>query len=180
MWVDKYGDYLYRHAYARVGNKATAESIVQETFLAGIKGIQNFEGKSTVKTWLLSILKNKVTDRFRKVYREPKQVSASDSDQGDIVDEYFYRSGIWKKWIPSWAETPDDALERKKLIEVLESCIKKLPARMREVYILKSMDNKTTEELCEDLEISSSNLWVMIYRARMHLRECLEKNWYNK
>lgn len=175
VWLEEYGDQLYRFAYSKLKNEETAEDMVQETLLSAVKAFDNFQAKASVKTWLFTIIKNKIIDHVRKTKRrikEDKEVDVND-DKGQ-----FNRAGIWSVFVPNWAREPDKILEDKDFSNTLESCIGKLKDKPKKALMLSINSDFSSDEICNALEISSSNLWVILHRARMQLRECLEKNWY--
>lgn len=176
-WVKLYGDYLYRYAFARIHESPAAEDLVQETFLAALKGVQRFEGRSSEKTWLTSILKHKIIDHMRRKSRErPSEVTTGGSD---INGEFFDKKGDWK-WRPGkWAMDQLKAIEEKEFWKTLSKCLTELPGRLSQIFVLREMDGMSTEEICSLLDITSANCWVMLHRARIHLRHCLETNWFH-
>lgn len=179
-WVDEYGDYLFRFAQFRVRRKEIAEELVQETFLAAWKGIDRFEGKSSLKTWLVTILKNKIMDHFRKTSREQEVSLSEGSDQNseEWLDGLFNKFGIWRTLLEEWKDTPEGLVEQQGFLEQVKSCIDHLPKKMRDVFTMRSIEEIPTPEVCEALDISENNLWVILYRARMQLRSCLDSNWF--
>jgi len=174
-WVDDYGDALYRFALARVKDPSVAEDLVQETFLAGLGARKNFKGRSTTKTWLIAILKHKIVDHIRKKSRE------QDSDKleslTDDIEMNFTDRGEWRNRPNKWAKNPVKLYEQKEFMDVLYRCLGELPARQSEAFLLREMDGLSTEEICKELDITATNSWVMLYRARMLLRKCLQANW---
>jgi RNA polymerase sigma-70 factor (ECF subfamily) len=174
-WLVEHGDYLYRYAYVRINSQEVAEDLVQETLLAAYRGHANFEGRSTMRTWLVGIMKNKIIDYLRRVSRkERKEVLEDDSD---ILDRHFNRFGIWNRMLPNWANDPTQILERQEFMQAFEQCLKKVPRKARRAFMLKTFENTTSDEVCKILDITPSNLWVLLHRCRMNLRECLERNW---
>ncbi len=175
-WIDLHSDYMFNYTISRVSNQDVAKDLVQETFLASLKAMGNFKGQASERTWLISILKRKIVDHYRK----------SNSIKGKSeVRMSFYEDGENNgKWIEERAPSPwDDAdasIENEELKSALDYCIDNLPEKYKSVFILKTIKNYETESICNDLGISSSNLWVIIHRARVQLRECLEGNWFNK
>lgn len=175
LWLEEHGDYLFRFALSRVRSRETAEDLVQETLLAAVRAQNSFQGRSTARTWLVSILKNKIIDHFRKANREIL-------DNEGVVEpsegpECFNTAGIWNSTVTDWAADPTTLLERKEFHKVLSECLQKLPHKMREIFTLKVLDDVDSKEICKVLGVSSSNLWVLLHRARMGLRDCIEKNW---
>ena len=177
VWVEEHGDYLFRIARSRVNSRELAEDLVQETFLAAVRGAENFEGRSSVRTWLVGILKNKIIDYIRKKSRTEKHEVAMDDPEE--MQRNFNSLGIWTSFLSNWAKSPDKALEDQELFAVLEKCIQKLPGKAKEVFLLRTFEQIDSEEICNVLNISSSNLWVLLHRARLKLRDCIEMNWAN-
>lgn len=182
VWVNQHGDYLYNYAYSRLRNEIAAEDAVQETFLAALKGRRSFSGASSERTWLIGILKHKVVDYWRQAVRE---IPSGQVDTLLCESEKVMRdSGEWKgAWIPDrspldWGDDPSGNLEKKEFWKVMDSCIKALPPRMAGVFTLHEMEEISTEEICKDLNITPTNLWVILHRARRQLRRCLELNWF--
>ena len=176
-WIDNYADYLFNYAVVRVNNSDLAKDLVQETFFAGLKSAKNFEGKSTERTWLVSILKRKIIDHYRKINSKKGQaeVRMSFYDNGE-------NEGSWiEERVPqSWGNNAEKAIESKELQEAIESCINKLPEKYAMVFRMKTIQEFETEEICKELDITPSNLWVIIHRARTQLRSCMEENWFKK
>jgi RNA polymerase sigma-70 factor (ECF subfamily) len=181
QWVQDHGDILFRYALARVRDAALAEDMVQETFLAAIKSHDKFSGRSAERTWLVGILKHKIIDYIRKASR---QTSYEDMDipaqAADLSgDFYFDRKGHWKIKPPDWQTNPRQQFEQEEFHDVLQNCLTKLPDRLRQVFILRELEDMDADEICQTLDITPSNLWVMLHRARNGLKGCLEKNWLN-
>jgi len=179
-WVDEHGDILYRYALARLRDSAAAEDMVQETFLAAMKAQERFSGRSTERTWLIGILKHKIVDYIRKASRER---SYEDPDtarlsEDNVVEEYFDRKGHWKLGPSEWLSNPRKHFEQAEFREVLEKCLSQLQDRLHTVFVLRELEDMEAEEICKMLGITTTNLWVMLYRARARLRACLEKNWF--
>ncbi len=185
MWVDLYGDALYRFALVRLRNRELAEEAVQETFLAAIQSRSKFAGGSSERTWLIGILKHKIIDSFRRMSRE--QTAGDDLEMiAREQDEAFNRTdewpGHWKETeAPSdWGSNPEAALQQQEFREIFERCLAQLPTRMAQAFVLREMEELSTEEVCETLNISKSNLWVLLHRARMQLRRSLELNYFTR
>lgn len=173
-WLNEHGDYLYRFALARLRDSHLAEDVVQETFLAAIKS-PSFAEQSSPRTWLTGILKHKMIDVMRKSQRE---VAASDlmQDEDASMDEFFDSAGHWIEPPQAW-DVPDDALEQKQFFGILQTCMDKLPKKLAALFLMRDVHETDNEEICKELEITATNAWVMLYRARMSLRKCLEINW---
>ncbi|QQS39996.1 MAG: sigma-70 family RNA polymerase sigma factor [Acidobacteriota bacterium] len=171
--LDEHGDYLFRYAVSRVGDESLAEDLVQETLLASIKGAMR-NGGSSERTWLTAILKHKIIDHYRRSVRE---VLFDDQFEDR---EFFDDDGHWTEEAAprSWEPGPLDELERKEFRKALVRSLAKLPARSAAVFVLAEIEGMTGNEVCSLLNISSSNFWVTMHRARLQLRSLLEKNWF--
>lgn len=174
-WLEEYGDYLFRFAMARVMRREVAEDLVQETLLAAYRARDSFEGRAKVKTWLTEILKNKIIDHRRKASRtSDREVGVED---GHELDTYFNRLGIWNRMLSDWGRNPEEQLSSSEFFKVFRNCLGKLPEKSRSIFTMKLFDHLETEDICNEVGISTSNFWVMQHRTRHALRECLEKNW---
>jgi RNA polymerase sigma-70 factor (TIGR02943 family) len=175
-WVDKYSDTLFAHALFKTSIQEVAEDLVQDTFLSAYKGFEHFEGKSSPKTWLFSILNHKILDYYRKLYKEPK---ASDNAGMEL---FFDDNGRWKKnEIPdSWNEEPGHLLDDADFNVVLQRCLGFLPPVWHTAVHLKYLEEKKGDQICQELEITPTNLWQIIHRAKLQLRKCVEDNWFKK
>lgn len=175
-WVNLHGDYLYNYAYSRVQSKETAEDLVQETFISGLKSIKSFRGESSELTWLVAILKRKVIDYYRKLSRKKETIASQFStpfqDNGDFEGQW-----ILERTPKDWQIKHEDPMRQSEFIFILEMCIAALPEKWRSVFVLKVMEEIKSEEVCKEIGCSSSNLWVIIHRARLQLRECIEIRW---
>ena len=175
-WIDNYADYMYNYAVVRVNNSDLAKDLVQDTFFAGLKSAKNFQGKSTERTWLVSILKRKIIDHYRKINSKKGQAEVRMNFYDDGENE-----GNWlEERVPqSWDNQSEKSIENEELKSQLESCIDALPEKYGMVFRMKTIQEFETEEICKELDITSSNLWVIIHRARTQLRKCMEDNWFN-
>ena len=176
-WVDRHGDALFAYALARVGDPQTAEDLVQEAFLGGLKARAEFAGQSSERTWLVAILKRRIVDHFRRVAREAPEAVDGDPDPRD---ELFTRSGLWRMRPVDWGADPARAMEQGELSAVLQRCLAALPRRMAAALVLREMEGIPSEEVCKILEVSPTNLWTLLHRARSRLRMCLERNWFGR
>jgi RNA polymerase sigma-70 factor (ECF subfamily) len=177
--LDEYRPYLLRYALLQLRDNALAEDAVQETLLAALESRSKFSGKSSPKTWLTGILKHKIIDLFRKQAKEATQFSLEaelENGVGDF-DVLFQPDGHWNTWPQAWAD-PLKNLENKKFWEIFEVCAKLMPANTARAFMMREFLGSSTEEICKDMQISATNCWVMLYRARMSLRLCLEHNWF--
>lgn len=184
VWLDQHGDYLFKYAVVRLRDDTAAEDCVQETFLAALKAYENFQGRGSERTWLVGILKHKIIDHFRRVTREAP--IGEDVEEGSDHAEFFDRNDQWSgHWhtehAPSdWHATPEQLVERADFWMVFSDCLSPLPQRTASAFTFREVDGLTSEEICELLSISANNLWVMLHRARLHLRNCLEINWFKR
>ncbi len=175
-WLNAHGDYLYRFALGRLRDPHLAEDVVQDTLLAAITS-KSYAGQSAPRTWLTGILKHKIIDLVRKQSREltVKDVEEIAFDEPGM-DEFFDNSGHWSDAPQDW-DIPDNTLEQKQFLAILQNCMDKLPKKLANLFLLRDVYEDDNEKICKELEISSTNAWVMLYRARMGLRKCLEINW---
>ncbi|MFP4348272.1 MAG: sigma-70 family RNA polymerase sigma factor [Thermodesulfobacteriota bacterium] len=174
-WVDLYGDALYRFALSRLKNGDLAEEMVQETFVAALHAYKNFKGRSALKTWLMGILKHKIIDHLRRKYRETP--SGQVETIADNTDALFNEKGGWSVRPAKWSVNPGKSYEQREFLDVFYKCLADIPDRLAEAFTLREIDQLNTEELCKEMDISPTNSWTMLYRARMQLRRCLELNW---
>jgi RNA polymerase sigma-70 factor (TIGR02943 family) len=176
-WVDDHGDCLYKYALLRVRSPEMAEDLVQETLCAALRTYSNFQGKSSERSWLCGILKNKICDYFRKRGRETCFTDLEFLD--DEMSHKFIDQGWNHDLGPAeWKSEAEVFIDRAEFWKVFRDCLSKLPARVADVFMLREMDGMEAAQICEALKISQNNLWVMLHRARMALRECLELNWF--
>lgn len=173
-WLNEHSDYLYRFALARLRDPHQAEDVVQETFIAAIQST-SFSGKSSPRTWLTGILKHKIIDVIRKRIREIP-VSQLMANEDANMDDFFNEKGEWSDDLSAW-EMPDNALEQKQFLGVLQNCMEKLPKKHATLFMLRDVQETDNNEICKELNISATNAWVILYRARMEIRKCLEINW---
>lgn len=184
-WIRKHGDYLFSLAVLRVGNKQTAEDLLQETFLAAIRAINDFRGDSSERTWLVSILKNKIIDHYRK--RDVLRETASYLDESDqsfhqgFFEDDPMRYGHWRRERAprEWAISVEPDAMNGELGAVLQQCMQSLPEKLRSVFTAKYIEEEKSENICKELGITSSNYWVLIHRAKIIVRECLGRNWFD-
>lgn len=182
-WVDLFGDYLFSYAMARLRNAGLAQDAVQETFLAALKAKEKFAGSSTVKTWLTGILKRKVVDQLRKIFREGPEFDLENTPYSD--QQQFQQGGRWPgHWdihhgATDWGKDPSAFLEQEEFWKVFDYCLSKLPPKLAVTFTLYQVNEMTADEVCKELQITPTNLWVMLHRSRRQLRFCLEKNWIN-
>jgi RNA polymerase sigma-70 factor (ECF subfamily) len=180
--LEAHRGYLLRVARLQLRDEALAEDVVQETLLAAISG-RGFSGKSSLRTWLTGILKHKIVDAIRRRQREPLATSAfGDLDSELDIDDFdalFGTGGAWEAPPADWGD-PHQALERREFLDILELCLQKLPPNTARVFMMREVLELETVEICKELAITANNLWVILYRARMALRQCLEQNLFSQ
>ncbi len=177
-WVDRHGDALFRFALVRLRGRELAEEIVQETFLAAFKSRDRYAGRASERTWLTQILKNKIADHYRRKHRE---VPASDLvGPEDSTDGLFDGRGRWSVKPNRWDADPGALLRQAEFRETLEQCLGELPDRQADAFTLRVMEKKPTGEVRNLLEVTATNLGVLLHRARAGLRRCLDVSWFGK
>ncbi|MDA0836269.1 MAG: sigma-70 family RNA polymerase sigma factor [Planctomycetota bacterium] len=175
-WVENHADYLNGYAMLRLRKPEIAEELVQETFLAALRARNNFSGNSSIRTWLVGILKHKIIDYFRSKRRVRPLTDYETEDRNTA--EIFDQSANWKKKPKDWGADPEDAFEQKEFWTTLHRAIDALPNRMAEAYKMRELDRQSTEEICEILDITPTNLGVLLFRARTRLRDALGTEWF--
>ncbi len=175
-WINDFGDDLYRFALSKLRNESQAEDFVQETFMTAFKKLDSFEGRSSIKTWLFTIIKNKIIDYYRSS-RYKLQDSNNATLEETLEINSFNHFGIWKTYVTDWSSDPHLNLENKDFQKALLTCIEKLPEKHQKAFTMRFIEELETKDICKALNITSSNYWMILYRSRMALRDCLEKNW---
>ncbi|MGZ0017593.1 sigma-70 family RNA polymerase sigma factor [Yeosuana sp. AK3] len=174
-WIDLYADYLFNYTISRVNDREIAQDLVQDTFLAALKSMKNFKGEANERTWLISILKRKIIDYYRKINSnkgkaEIRITSNNDSEtDGDWLEE---------RVADPLDKTAEDTMQNTELGEAIFNCLAKLPEKQAEVFRMKTIEGIETEDICNELNITASNLWVIIHRARTAMASCLKENWF--
>ena len=177
--VESLRPYLLRYATLQLRNPEAAEDAVQEALVAALAGESNFAGRSNLRTWLTGILKHKIVDTIRRASRE-RPMAAADPEGGTAdFDAQFDETGHWAEPPDPW-EQPEGALEQKQFLKALEQCLQVLPERTAQAFMMREHLGLDTSEICKELGITPTHCWVMLYRARMALRQCLEMNWFGK
>jgi len=177
-WVTAHADYLFGFAITRINDEELAKDLVQETFLAALEKVAKFEGKSSERTWLTAILKNKIIDVYRKKSSglRGKMVKEAEAQQNDFFDA---DTGHWTRESgPKEFGIEDrDRLVSKEFEQIMQKCLQKLPALWMSVFTMKHIDEEATEFICTELKVTAANFWVIIHRAKLNLRACLQRNW---
>ena len=174
-WIDLYSDYLFNYTITRVKDRETAQDLVQETFFAGLKSMKNFKGQASERTWLVSILKRKIIDHYRKINSNKGKAEVRMNLNFDGEND-----GDWleQRVADPFDKNAENNLENTELGLAIHNCISKLPTKQAEVFKMKTLLGYDTETICNELDITASNLWVIIHRARTALASCMKKNWY--
>jgi RNA polymerase sigma-70 factor (TIGR02943 family) len=178
QWVESHADYLYAYAISRLDDEEQARDLVQETFLAALERVDQFEGRSSERTWLTAILRNKIMDVYRKKSMAWQTVNYQSRDI-DSIDFFEAGNGHWKdEYQPKMFGVENyDQIINKEFNHVLEHCMKKLPALWLSVFTMRHIDELAADIICGHLKVTLSNFWVIIHRTKVNLRACLEKNW---
>ncbi|MBF9141877.1 sigma-70 family RNA polymerase sigma factor [Hymenobacter properus] len=182
QWLDRYGDELFRFALSRVSDTTVAEELVQETFLSALDGLATFRAEASERTWLFVILRRKIIDHYRRQARSTR-VGLEEVEAGGPTEADFFNpeNGHWTNaQAPvSWLNA-DAALEQQELHEVLARCQARLPAQQSAVFAMRFVEELSAEEICQELGLTASNYWVLVHRAKLQLRRCLEKHGLGK
>jgi RNA polymerase sigma-70 factor (TIGR02943 family) len=173
-------DYLMRFARMQLRNDAWAEDAVSETMLAALAKPQSFGNRSQLKTWLVGILKHKIIDALRHHSREACVLDTDDDAQTDPLDYLgFKEDGHYLEQPAEWSN-PEEQMKSRQFFEILDACANKLPATQGRLFLMREWLELSSEEICKELNLTPTNLYVQLHRARLRLRECLELNWFNK
>jgi len=173
-WIDLYADYLFNYTVTRVSDREIAQDLVQDTFFAGLKSMKNFKGEASERTWLISILKRKIIDHYRKINsnkgKAEVRIQYNDAEtEGDWLEE---------RVADPFDKTAEDDMQNSELGDAIHNCLSKLPKKQSDVFKMKTILNYETEVICNELNITASNLWVIIHRARTAMADCLKENWF--
>ncbi|QLG89250.1 sigma-70 family RNA polymerase sigma factor [Chitinibacter bivalviorum] len=173
---------MLRYALFQLNDAGAAEDAVQEAILAALEKPESFQGQSSLKTWLMGILKYKVLDVLRRQYRDPQLIQArldEENDRSDM-DGFFDQTGHWGSDAPRHWAKPEACLEDRQFWQVYEECAQKMPRRTAMVFAMREVMELEIAEICQQLDITATNCSVLLYRARMSLRLCLDKNWFGR
>jgi len=173
QWVDLHGDVLYSYAISRLRDSEIAEELVQETFLAALKYRDQFSGKGAQGAWMMGILKRKVIDLHRARTRNPVNFDTGDETLATLFDQ----DGNWAKSTGSRNSHSMDTIESEEFREVFTMCLGHLSHLQSSAFLLKEVQETSAQEICQQLGITSSNLWVLLHRARLRLAECIRSHW---
>lgn len=174
-WIDKYSDYLFNYTVVRVDDREIAQDLVQETFFAGLKSMKNFKGEASERTWLISILKRKIIDHYRKINSNKGKAEVRVNYTNDGESE-----GDWleERVADPFDQNAENKIENTELGIAIHDCMAKLPEKQAHIFNMKTIQGFDTEAICNEFNITASNLWVIIHRARTAMAECLKKNWF--
>jgi RNA polymerase sigma-70 factor (TIGR02943 family) len=168
---------LLRYARSQLRNDAWAEDAVSDTLLAALERPQSFTGASALKTWLVGILKHKLIDQLR---RHAREATVLDADDGEDLDALLFdETGHWRDAPANWGDHPEALCRQRQFLTVLDACVEKLPSAQGRVFMMREWLELDSDEICKELAISSTNLFVILHRARLRLRECLQQQWFN-
>ena len=173
-WIDLHSDYLFNYTISRVNDREIAKDLVQDTFFAGLNSMKYFKGEASERTWLISILKRKIIDYYRKINSnkgkaEVRMSYNTDENEGEWLEE---------RVADSYGKNAEENLINSELEDAIYNCLSKLPEKQATVFKMKTILGHETEAICNELNITPSNLWVIIHRARVTMAECMEKNWF--
>jgi RNA polymerase sigma-70 factor (ECF subfamily) len=176
-WLERYGDELYRFALKRLRSEHDAEDVVQETLITAWRNRTSFRGEQSERNWLYTILKSRIIDCIRKRQTRQRSISEVDAD-GVALDEMFDARGHWRPSVVAWPEDASAQIERDEFQRIFAKCLDGLPPKQQQAFVLKEVEDEDAAAICQELNISTSNLWVMLHRARLRLRVCLEHHWF--
>ena len=169
---------LLRFARSQLRNDAWAEDAVSDTLLAVLEKPQSFAGRSQLKTWLVGVLKHKVIDQLRRHHREATVLT--DDDGEDLDESLFHTEGRehWREPPKDWG-SPEAALGQRQFFDVLQACMDHLPPTQGRVFLMREWLDLSTDDICKELQITATNLWVLLHRARLRLQQCLQQRWFD-
>ncbi len=174
-WLERHGDALFRYALRNTGEREAAEDLVQETLLAAWQGRASFRGASSERTWLMAILRHKVNDHLRQQYQAPRQTEGGSED---VENRMFTDDGTWRKPPGRWGRDPLDNAQADAFLAILMACLESIPATQRESFVLCELGGLNARESVEVMGIKANHLYVLLHRARLQLRRCLERGWF--
>ena len=176
IWVEEYRDSLFKYAFSRLRDTDLAEEKIQETFLAALQSCKNFQGLASEKTWLISILKRKICDHFRRINRDRQFIVKF--PMACLSDETLFSKRMSTVDSCIWFFDPSIVYEQKEFLEIITNAISELPGRLAQVFILREVIELSSQEICEFMDISVCNLYVMIHRSRKRLKHNLQMKWF--
>ncbi|MDQ6954907.1 MAG: sigma-70 family RNA polymerase sigma factor [Mariprofundaceae bacterium] len=174
-WLQEHGDYLFRYALSRLHHEEIAADMVQETLLAAWRGHARFKGDSTLRTWLVGIMKHKIIDHIRKEIRNRK---INHELENDPTSSSFAENGAWQHAPSAWVDNPESRCDDLQFRLVLQQCLEHLPKKQRQVFEMRELAGDDTSTICKACDITSTHLHVLMHRARLALQICLQKHWF--
>lgn len=180
LLVEEHFEYLYRYAFRYFRSQDKAEDLVQDTFLAATVAIKRFEGNSSPRTWLTGILRHKIMDRLRTKDREAP-LDFDSSEREGLIEKLFNAAEHWHNETGPvmWGADPSDVMEQREFLSAVEQCLSKLPAKVRQIFLMREMEGFDRNEICKDFNLTSTNVGVILHRARLSLQNCLQTNWFH-
>ena len=175
LWLQEHGDYLFRYAISRLHDSELATDMVQETLLAAWRGHERFKGDSSLRTWLVGIMKHKIIDHIRKEIRQRK---INDRLENDPTSEHFSEDGSWQHKPSAWRGNPEAHCDEQKFHQTLQKCLQHLPDKQRSVFEMRELLGDDNEQICKAYDITPTHLHVLIHRARLSLQKCLQQHWF--
>jgi RNA polymerase sigma-70 factor (ECF subfamily) len=170
---------MLRFAILQLRDPASAEDAVQEAMLAALESADRFAERARLKTWVFSILRNKIVDIIRRRVREPTCQSAEDEIDEDDLAALYLPDGHWQPAArPATWGNPEQAFENSSFWTVLDACLDGLPPATARVFMMREMLGLETGEICRELAMTANHCWVILHRARMSLRLCLDQKWF--
>ena len=184
-WIERYADALFAYTFARINRQDVAEDLVQDTFFSALKAKDTFQFNSSEKTWLIAILKRKIIDYYRKKSTQNELNIFDKNTKDDFMNHFFEADGRTDHWTDAnsphdWGKDFETKVESDEFYTILKNCLGKLPEKWAAVFTLKNMEDLDSEEICKELQIAPSNYWVIMHRAKLQLRECMDINWFGK
>ncbi len=174
QWLERYGDYLFRYAMSRLRDADAAEEVVQETLVAALANVKQFAGRGSERGWLIGILKRKIVDTIR---RRTRMRARGFDDGDDPADLLFDERGHWRREAWEKSELPSTAMENQEFWDALWECLEGVPQRQADAFTLRELEGVSTESICQELGVTPSHVWVLLYRARTRLAQCLKSRW---
>ena len=174
QWVDNFTNDLYSWALHKVSDDELAKDLVQDTFLVASEKLASFKGNSSPKTWLFSILNHKIIDYYRKKVKQATSLDYNSESRFFDTDQ----SWLAEKQPKDWLNDDSNLLDDSEFQVVLKKCLEALPEKWNTCVKLKYLMNKDGEEICQELNITPSNFWQIVHRAKLQLRDCVETNWF--
>lgn len=175
QWLERYGDYLFRYAVSRLRDPDAAEEVVQETLVAAFANLDQFAGRGSERGWLIGILKRKIVDLIRK--RNRSRSTGFDEDH-DPAEWLFDQKGHWRKEVWEGSDQPSAPLEKQEFWDALWACLETVPPKQADAFTLRELEGQSTDDICQELEVTASHVWVLLYRARVRLSQCLKSRWH--